>query len=40
MKDLYTFDADENSAKKTYEEVNEAYEKLLGNLGLPFYKGD
>lgn len=40
MKDLYTFDADQESAMKTYEEVNEIYRKLFKFIGVPFVKGN
>lgn len=40
MKDLYTFDADQESALKTYEEVNEIYRKLFKFIGVPFVKGN
>ncbi|CAG8837217.1 38975_t:CDS:2, partial [Gigaspora margarita] len=36
MKDLYTFDTTEETALKTYEEVNEAYNKIFSRIGLPF----
>ncbi|CAG8747145.1 4506_t:CDS:2, partial [Dentiscutata erythropus] len=36
MKDLYTFDATEEAALKTYEEINEAYKKIFTRIGLPF----
>lgn len=38
MKDLYTFDLDEASARETYEKVNEQYEKLFRRLEVPFEK--
>lgn len=38
MKDLYTFDLDESSARETYELVNEQYEKLFRRLEVPFEK--
>ena len=37
--DLYTFDADEASAAKTYERVTSAYERLFRRLELPLIKG-
>ncbi|CAG8435930.1 6897_t:CDS:2 [Diversispora eburnea] len=40
MKDLYTFDTTEELALKTYEEVIEAYKKILKNIGLPFSIAD
>ncbi|NXG13701.1 SYPM protein, partial [Grallaria varia] len=36
MKDMYTFDASEEAARQTYEQVCAAYCRLLGRLGLPF----
>lgn len=38
MKDLYTFDVDRAASLRTYEEVNEAYWKLLSTIGVPFLK--
>lgn len=40
MKDLYTFDTDRESASRTYEEVNEIYEKFFKFIGVPFVKGN
>lgn len=39
MKDMYTFDVDKESALKTYDEVNDIYEKLLQKISVPFVKG-
>lgn len=39
MKDMYTFDADIESARRTYGEVSEIYEKLLHKISVPFVKG-
>ncbi|KAM4655715.1 putative proline--tRNA ligase, mitochondrial [Amazona ochrocephala] len=36
MKDMYTFDASEEAARRTYSELCGAYGSLLGRLGLPF----
>eukprot|EP00092_Neocalanus_flemingeri_P019044 GFUD01020632.1.p1 GENE.GFUD01020632.1~~GFUD01020632.1.p1 ORF type:complete len:455 (+),score=119.78 GFUD01020632.1:39-1403(+) len=36
MKDLYTFDRDNVEAKKTYEDVTEAYRNIFSRLGVPF----
>lgn len=36
MKDMYSFDVDENAAMKTYEEVRAAYDWFFGRIGLPF----
>ncbi len=38
MKDLYTFDKSIEDAKETYEQVNEAYDKLFERLAVPFVK--
>ena len=40
MKDLYTFDADEQTALETYEEVRQAYHGMLTELNIPFLTGD
>lgn len=40
MKDLYTFDTDQTSAERTYEEVNEIYENFFKFIGVPFVKGN
>ena len=39
VSDLYTFDKDEESARETYEDVCQAYERLFAKLGLPSLKG-
>lgn len=36
MKDLYTFDLDEQQARTTYEEVRRAYSAFLDDLRLPY----
>ena len=36
MKDLYTFDATEQQARQTYEEVRKAYVAFLEELRLPY----
>ncbi len=36
MKDLYTFDVNEEAAHKTYEEVRKAYVAFLEELKLPY----
>lgn len=36
MKDLYTFDASEEAARKTYEDVRRAYTAFLTELRLPY----
>ena len=36
MKDLYTFDANEQQARKTYDEVRRAYVAFLEELRLPY----
>ncbi|XP_053680844.1 probable proline--tRNA ligase, mitochondrial [Anopheles nili] len=38
MKDLYTFDVDIGKCRETYEEVNEAYNRLFSALEVPFIK--
>ncbi|XP_050078593.1 probable proline--tRNA ligase, mitochondrial [Anopheles maculipalpis] len=38
MKDLYTFDVDRAHCQETYEEVNQAYDKLFTEIGIPFVK--
>ncbi|NWV92284.1 SYPM protein, partial [Machaerirhynchus nigripectus] len=38
MKDMYTFDASEEAARHTYEQVCDAYCSLFTRLGLPFVK--
>ena len=40
MKDLYTFDADPDSAKETYRLVCQAYDRIFRRLGLPVLKVD
>lgn len=36
MKDLYTFDASEEQAAVTYEDVKNAYVRIFDRLGLPY----
>ncbi len=36
MKDLYTFDANEEDALATYDAVNESYRRIFERIGLPF----
>ncbi|KAI8819861.1 prolyl-tRNA synthetase [Fimicolochytrium jonesii] len=36
MKDMYTFDASEDAARRTYEEVRGAYDRILNEIGIPF----
>ncbi|XP_067677971.1 probable proline--tRNA ligase, mitochondrial [Haliotis asinina] len=38
MKDMYTFDATEESAKETYYSVCEAYSKIFDRLGVKYVK--
>jgi prolyl-tRNA synthetase len=38
MKDLYTFDANLEAARRTYDDVNLAYQHLLSEIGVPFVK--
>jgi len=40
MKDLYTFDETIEDARKTYESVSLAYDKVFQALGVPYVKGD
>lgn len=39
MKDLYSFDVDESSARETYNTVLDAYKKLFEELGVSFSVG-
>jgi prolyl-tRNA synthetase len=39
MKDLYTFDSDEESSRKTYDLVNSAYASFFDYLGVKWVKG-
>lgn len=36
MKDLYTFDINEDAARKTYEQVRKSYSAFLDELNLPY----
>ena len=36
MKDLYTFDVNEEAASKTYEEACKAYDRVFTRIGVPF----
>lgn len=36
MKDLYSFDATQTDAYKTYDEVAEAYHRIFTRIGVPF----
>jgi prolyl-tRNA synthetase len=36
MKDLYTFDASEEQAEATYNEVKEAYVRIFDQLKVPY----
>lgn len=38
MKDMYTFDVSPESAARTYAEVNDAYDKILQSINVPFVK--
>ena len=40
MKDLYTFDIDEEKAKETYASVSEVYENIFKKIGIPYVKGN
>ena len=39
MKDLYTFDKCEASAKETYQQITNAYNNIFTKIGVPFLKG-
>ena len=39
MKDLYTFDANEECALATYDLVTEAYNNIFETIGIPFIRG-
>ena len=36
MQDLYTFDQDPEAARKTYQEVSNAYNRIFTRLGVPY----
>ena len=36
MKDMYSFDLDQNSAMEAYEEARKAYDWFFSQIGLPF----
>jgi prolyl-tRNA synthetase len=36
MKDLYTFDVDEQAAMHTYETVVEAYKRIFNRIGVSY----
>ena len=36
MKDMYSFDLDEETAMDTYKQVQEAYDWFFQQVGLPF----
>ncbi|CAG7786206.1 unnamed protein product [Allacma fusca] len=38
MKDLYSFDVDENAALETYEAINEAYKRIFDLIGVEYLK--
>ncbi|CAH1244108.1 PARS2 [Branchiostoma lanceolatum] len=38
MKDLYTFDTSEDTARETYEGVSQAYSRVFNRLGLDYVK--
>lgn len=40
MKDLYSFDKDQESALETYEKVSQCYIDLFNYLNLEFVKGE
>lgn len=40
MKDMYTFDTDLETAKRTYEEVCEGYNNVFRRISVEFVKGN
>ena len=40
MKDLYTFDLNEELAEQSYKRISEAYEKIYRRIGIPFLVAD
>lgn len=36
MKDMYSFDLDEDTALATYNDVRDAYDWFFSSIGLPF----
>lgn len=40
MKDLYTFDKDEQSSQATYDLVNAAYASFFDYIGVKWLKGN
>lgn len=40
MKDLYTFDVDMDSARRSYDLVCTAYDHILKRIGLDFVRGE
>ncbi|XP_014233712.1 probable proline--tRNA ligase, mitochondrial [Trichogramma pretiosum] len=38
MKDLYSFDADEATGSETYEQLGEAYRRVLERIGVPYVR--
>ncbi|CAH2020597.1 unnamed protein product [Acanthoscelides obtectus] len=39
MKDMYSFDIDETSAKDTYNEICTSYDKIFDRIGIDYVKG-
>jgi len=39
MKDMYSFDVSEETARETYSTVSAAYDRLFKQLEVPFVKG-
>lgn len=37
---MYTFDADEESAMRTYQQVCDAYSRIFDRLGVNYVKGE
>lgn len=40
MKDLYTFDTTLDNAESTYNLVCESYNKIFGQIGIKYVKGN
>lgn len=36
MKDMYSFDKDQESANETYEEVMDSYHRIMNRIGIPY----
>lgn len=40
MKDMYSFDIDVESARKTYEEICDSYDRIFSKIGIEYKKGN